>query len=127
MLIPQVPPKFSIHTLMIKACTFSVIILYLYGPYCGFLQQTCFELPIFMDNVYIIIVRFPTSSQKQSQYFFTIAINCYFISGINLLFNLIYLCSSLLCSTSLNVIKSVKLPSFNVCLGLYTAFPYFRK
>ena len=42
MLLPQSPPHFSIHTLMSKACNFSIIILYSYGPYYGFFQKNCF-------------------------------------------------------------------------------------
>ena len=71
----------------------------------GFLQQTDFSFPLSMVNLYLGLVRFAPSLPKQSQYFLIIAINCYFISGITIIFNLICLCSPSLCSSSLNVVK----------------------
>ena len=123
MLLPQGPTHFSIHTFLIKACTCSIIILNLYGPYCWFLQQTGFAFPVFTENLYPRIVNIAPSLQKLSQYFSTIAINCSFISGITLLLHFICFCSYLLCSSSLNVIKFVRLTSSHVCLGMYTAIP----
>ena len=93
MLLPQGPPHFSINTFLSKACTYSIIILDFYSPYCGFLQKTGFALPVSMENSYPRIVCFAPYLQKQSQYLITIAINYYFISGLTILFNLICLCS----------------------------------
>ena len=127
MLLPKSHTHFSIHLLLIKSCTCSIIILGLYVPYCGFLYHTGFAFPVSMDNLYPRIVSFAPSLQKQPQHLFTIDINCYCIYDIILLFNLICLCSSSLCSLSLNVIKFVWLPYSHVCLGIYNAFLYYWK
>ena len=58
MLLPQVHPHFSIHILLSKACTYSIIIFNLYYLYCGLLEQTGFALPVLIDNLYPGIVRF---------------------------------------------------------------------
>ena len=126
-MLHQGPPNMSIHTMPIKSCTCSIIILDSYSPYCKFLQKTGFEFHVFMDKLYPRIVHFVPSLQKQSQYLFTIAINFPFIYSITLLLNLICLCSSLLCHSSLNMIKFVQLPSYHVFLVLYTAFRYCWK
>ena len=125
MLLPQVTSHFSIHTFFIKSYTCFITILYSYGTYCGFLQQTGCASPMSMYNSYPRIVSFAPSLKKQSQYFFTIEINCSFISGITLLFNLICLCRYSLCYSSFNVIKYVRLPYSHVCFVLYTVFMYF--
>ena len=113
-MLPQVPPHFSIYTMLSKACTCPIIIFDLYGLYCVLMQQTGFAFPLLMDNLYPWIMHFSPSIQKKSQYFFNITINCYFISGITLLLNLICLCSSSLCPLSLNVIKYLWLHSSHV-------------
>ena len=127
MLPPQGPPHFSIHALFIKACTCSIIILYSFVLYWGFLRHTGFSLPASMENLYRGIIRFAPSLQNKSQYFFTIAINCSFISSITLLFNLMCLCSSSLWFSSFNVIIFLRLPSYHICLRLNTALPYWWK
>ena len=124
-LLYQGPPHFSIHTFLSKAHTCSIIILYLCGMYCGFFQHTGFAFPVPMDNSYPRILCFVPSLQKQSQYSLIIAINCSLISGITLLFNLICLCSSSLCSSSLNVIKFPWLPYYHFFMGLSIASPYW--
>ena len=124
MLIPQDPPHFPIHTLFSKAFIYSIIIFDLYGPYCNFLQQNGFVFPVFMDDSYLIFMHFVPSLQKRSQYFFTIQINCFFISGVALILNLVCLCSYLLCSSSLNAIKLLRFHYSHVRLGLYNEFLY---
>ena len=121
MLQPQGPSYFFIYTLFIKACTYNII-LDLYDPYFGFLQPTRVAFSVSVENFYPRIVSFSPSLQNKTQYFFTIEINCSFISGITLLFNLICLCRYSLCYSSFNVIKYVRLPYSHVCLVLYTVF-----
>ena len=65
MLLPQGPPHFSIHTLLSKDCTCSIIILDLHCMYCIFFQKTGFEFPALMENLYLRIVNFAPSLQKQ--------------------------------------------------------------
>ena len=127
MLLPQGTPHLTVHILLTKSCTCSIIILYFYSYYCWFLQQNGFAFPVSMENMYPRIMRSESSLQKKPQYFFTIVINFYFVSGITLLLNLICLFSSLLCYSSFNFIKSVLLPSSHIRLGPYTAFPYCWK
>ena len=110
MLQPQGPSYFFIYTLFIKACTYNII-LDLYDPYFGFLQPTRVAFSVSVENFYPRIVSFSPSLQNKTQYFFTIEINCSFISGIALLFNLICFCNYLLFSLVLNVIKSICCPS----------------
>ena len=119
LLLPLGPPNFSICTFFIEACTCYIIIFDSCSSHCVFLQYTGFPFPVSVENSYPSIVRFAPSLQKQSQYFLTIAINSSFISGITLLFNFICLCSSSLCYSFLNVIKSLRLPSSQVFLSVY--------
>ena len=64
-MLTQGPQHFSIHTLLSKACTCSIIILDFPGLYCIFFQKTGFEFPVLMDNLYPRIVHFAPSLQKQ--------------------------------------------------------------
>ena len=94
MLLPQVPPHFSMHTFLIKDFTLSIMILYYYGMYCGFLYQTGILLHVLIENLYTRIERFAPSLQKQPQYLLTITIKFTLTSGVTLIFNLMCLCSS---------------------------------
>ena len=127
MMLPQGPPNFSIRAFLSKSCTCSIIILDSYDQYCILLHQTDFAIPFSMENSYPRIVRFAPYFQKQSKYVFTVVIKFSFISSVTLLFNLVYLCISLLCFSSLNVIKFVKNLSYQDFFGLYSSFPYCWK
>ena len=61
MLIHQSPPHFSILELLIKDCSYSIMILNFYGPYCGFFKQNGFIFPMFMKNSFIRILVFGPS------------------------------------------------------------------
>ena len=127
MLLPQGTPHLTVHILLTKSCTCSIIILYFYSYYCWFLQQNGFAFPVSMENMYPRIMRSESSLQKKPQYFFTIVINCYFITSVTIIFNFMFLCSSFLCSSSSNVINFIQFLYSYVCLGLYTNSLYCLK